>query len=184
MNEKKSRGRPRKYKNDAEKQKAFRERKKKEILKLEKEKEKLESIVTQDIENKLDEEVLWFDWTFQDLKEKSTKVLHDYKNKLEKSLRRTSINSPIKIIVSEILEKSDDFSSSFIRNEVLHSSREFDITLFNVTVLQLINEELSKRMSDIDFDYEIQIAEQRISELEAEIKEKKKQKISVEKQTK
>ena len=37
--------------------------------------------------------------------------------------------------------------------------------------------ELSKRVSKIDFDREIEIAEQRISELEAEIKEKKKQQI-------
>ena len=183
-NNKQSRGRPRKYKNDAEKQKAFRERKKKEILKLEKEKEKLETIILKDLEQKIDKKSIWFDWTFYDLKRKSTKELQDCKREIERKLRRISMYSPIKIIIEDILNKAGDLESVLIRNEVIHASREFDIALFDVTVLQLINDELEIRMSNFDFDHEIELAEQRISELEEEIKEKKKHKIRISNQSK
>lgn len=182
--EKKSRGRPRIYKDDAEKQKAFREKKKERYQKLEDRIEELETLVDKDTSQKLDRNLPWFNWTFQEIKKMSTKELQEAKKELEKALDKRSIHSPLRVIVEAVIGESESSENKLIRNEVIRSAREFDKTLFNSTVLQLVNTELGKRISEIDFDQEIEIAEKRISELEAEIKEKKKQQVSLDKQTK
>ena len=183
MTKKKSRGRPRIYKDDAEKQKAFREKKKEQYQKLEEKIEELETLVDQDIDTRLDKKQPWFDWTFQEITTMSTKKLQETKKELEKTLDKRSIHSPLRVIVKDVLGKAEIQEDSLIRFEVLRSAREFDNTLFNSAVLQLVNIELGKRISEIDFDHEIEVAEQRISALEAEIKEKKQQ-VSLAKQRK
>lgn len=183
MTEKKTRGRPRIYKDDAEKQKAFREKKKVEFETLLERYERLEAIVNKDFDKQLDEKQPWFDWTYKDIKKMSTKDLQDSKKELEKALEKRTIHSPLNVIVEKVLDENDDASDRLIRHNVLHSVRNFDNTLFNATILQLINIELGNRISELDFDQEIELAEQRISELEAEIKEKKKQQIKTVKQS-
>ncbi|NPD90610.1 MAG: hypothetical protein HGN29_18010 [Asgard group archaeon] len=180
---KKSRGRPRIYKDDAEKQKAFREKKKEEFETLLERFEKLEAITNKDFDKQLDEKQPWFDWTYQDIKKMSTKDLQDFKKELEKALGKRSIHSPLKVIVGKALGEIKTATDSLIRHDVLRSARSFDNALFNATILQLINIELGNRISEFDFDQEIEIAEQRISELEAEIKDKKKQQIKTVKQS-
>jgi hypothetical protein len=184
--EKKSRGRPRIYKDDAEKQKAFREKKKEQYQQLEKRIKELEATLDKDSDEEIDEELPWFDWTFQDLQQMSINQLQEYKRDIMGKLDRYSLHSPIKVIVDKLLGKLDKLeynSTILIRKEVLRSAREFNESLFNSTILELINHQLMSRTSEIDIDYEIQVAEQRISELEAEIKEKKKHKVSVAKKS-
>jgi hypothetical protein len=184
LTEKKSRGRPRIYKDDAEKQKAFREKKKEQFQQLEERIEDLETILDKELALRLDKKQPWFNWTFQEIKTMNTKELQNTKRELERVLDKRSIHSPLKIIVEEVLEKSKVQEDSLIRNEVLRASREFDNILFNSAVLQLVNLELGERISEIDIDREIEIAEQRISELEAEVQEKKQQQIKLAKQEK
>jgi hypothetical protein len=180
---KKSRGRPRIYKDDAEKQKAFREKRKEQFRKLEGKIKELEKKVAKDLDQQLDKNQPWYNWTFQEIKTMRTKQLQEYKKELEKNLGKRSIHSPLRVIVEEVLSETEVLDASLIRYEVLRSAREFDNTLFNSSVLQLVNMELGNRISEIDFDREIEIAEQRISELEAEIKEKKDKQISIAKKT-
>ncbi|NHJ33083.1 MAG: hypothetical protein FK732_09475, partial [Asgard group archaeon] len=155
---KKSRGRPRIYKDDAEKQKAFRERKKEQFKKQEKKIKELEALVRKESDQQIDKKKSWFNWTFQDVKKSRTEQLLDCRRELKEILGEYSIHSPITILVDEVLRKatsSTKYLNQIIRNEVINSSRKFDETIFNLTVLQMINSELTQRTSEIDIDYEI-----------------------------
>jgi hypothetical protein len=181
--EKKSRGRPRKYKDDAEKQKVFREKKKEQFKQLEERINELEAIIEEGTDPEKEKKMPWFSWSFQNLKDLNINELQEYKREIKKILGRQSIHSPVKIIIDKVIKKSqENVADVLIRKEVLKSARAFDESLFHLTILHLINNQIVSLADEIDLDYEIELAEQRISDLEAEIKEKKKQKISVVKQ--
>ena len=94
--------------------------------------EKLEAIANKDFDKQLDETQPWFDWTYQDIKKMSTKDLQGFKKELEKALDKRSIHSPLKVIIEEVLGKSEILEDSLIRYEVLRSVRDFN-NCFNCT---------------------------------------------------
>ncbi len=171
MSEEKKRGRPRIYQDDAEKHRVFRQKKKEEIQKL---KEKIAELDEESIS--IQSKYPWFDWTKNDLTKMSVKELQDFRKELRK-VSKVSIYSPIKIIIDDYVKKSKA-SKHTISQDILESSRDFNEELVHTTIAYLIELELSTREIDTAYDYEIDLAEQRITELEEEIEQKKKIKKS------
>jgi len=178
---KRPRGRPRKYKDNAEKQKAFRENKKKHIESLEDRIKELEIIFDANIDKKIVKKQAWDNFTFQDIHALSTDQLKNYRVELKKLLGNKTIHSPIRVIIEEVLSEIKSLSDRNIRNEILLSTRNYDNSLFNSTMLHLINLELGTRIDDIDIKKEIEIAEQRIRELEASDSKQEEQEIKIKK---
>lgn len=162
--EKKKRGRPRIYKDDAEKHRAFRQKRKEEIKKLEEKVAQLEQSVKSDYP--------WFDWTMTDLAEMSIKDLQDFRKELRKA-SKVSIYSPIKVIIDDFIKNSKS-SKKTLSQDIIENSNRFSEELVHTTIAYLIELELSTRDIDSEYDYEIDLAERRITELEEEIEHKKK----------
>jgi len=98
-----------------------------------------------------------------------------------------SLFSPISTIIESLVGTLEPFSpvnsiklkpNQVISLEVANKLTEFEEPLQKLTLLHIIELELGQRESDQVKDYELEILEKRIDELEKEVTKKKEKKIS------
>ncbi len=189
--EKRPRGRPRKYETNAERKKAYRERKKAERIELEKRVVKLEKQL-----EKTDHEVASkkitsdpiLSLTFNEIMKTDTEILQTYVTSLKKELGDSlSLYSPLSIIIENIIGSLEPIVSTrslkispnqIISLQVDKQIDEFEESLKQLTLLHIIELELGHRENDSIEDYELEILERRIDELEKEVVKKKEIKVS------
>ena len=188
--EKRPRGRPRKYETNADRKKAYRERKKAERFELEKRVLKLEKQLAKT--KKSNHEKITKDpilsLTYNEIAKTNTEKLQEYatSNKTEIGLE-LSLFSPISIIIENIVGTLEPYSpvssiklkpNQIISLEVVNKLTEFEEPLQKLTLLHIIELELGRRESDQAKHYELEMLEKRIDELEKEVTKKKEKKIS------
>ncbi|MGC9781113.1 MAG: hypothetical protein HZR80_17855 [Candidatus Heimdallarchaeota archaeon] len=189
--EKRPRGRSRKYETNAERKKAYRERKKAERIELEKRVVKLEKQL-----EKTDHEVASkkitsdpiLSLTFNEIMKTDTEILQTYVTSLKKELGDSlSLYSPLSIIIENIIGSLEPIVSTrslkispnqIISLQVDKQIDEFEESLKQLTLLHIIELELGHRENDSIEDYELEILERRIDELEKEVVKKKERKVS------
>ncbi|NHJ06103.1 MAG: hypothetical protein EAX90_14850 [Candidatus Heimdallarchaeota archaeon] len=183
--EKKSRGRPRKYPTNAARKKAYRERKKAERLELEKKVAELEKKINEDDET-VDENISIFqNLTFENIKKMEIFQLEDYKSILASKINQEiNLFSPLHNLIDDIMnefENSDIYSSNKNKQSITQITKTKLLDAIDsiqlLTLHHIIETELGQRKEQDITDIEMDILEQRILALENELSKKKENKL-------
>ncbi|MHA1127296.1 MAG: hypothetical protein ACTSO7_12610 [Candidatus Heimdallarchaeota archaeon] len=191
--EKKSRGRPRIYPTNAARKKAYRERKKAERQELIERVEKLEKEIGSKDEKvsakKLDDPIL--NLSLAKIESMTTNELQDIVEIVNKKFPiKRDLFSPLSIIVNDIIESSDPLgfnskvkigSNKVIADEVQKNYREFEHSLSYLTILNVVESVIASREHRDTTDYELEILEQKITELEQAVAKKKEEELEIKK---
>lgn len=183
--EKRSRGRPRVYPTNAARKKAYRERKKEERHRLIKQVERLEK----QLESK-DEKVFTEKITDPILNLTLAKIQSMNSNELQKSIDainnkltlKEDIHCPMLVILNDFIESSDQTSQTtklkissdkIIALEIRKNYQYFECSLSYLIIRHIIESVLAIREHGDTTDYELDILERRITELEETVAKKK-----------
>ena len=184
--EKKSRGRPRVYPTNAARKKAYRERKKAERQELI---ERVESLEKQVSTKSIDDPIL--NLTLAQIESKTTNDLLEIADEINKKFPiKRALFSPLSIIVDDIIESSDPLgfntnvkieNNKVIAEEVQKNHREFALSLSYLTILNVVESVIAQRDHKDTTDYELEILEQKITELEQAVAKKKEDELKIKK---
>jgi len=167
--DKKPRGRPRIYSTNAARKKAYRDRKKIERIELEKRVQELEKKLGI---NETSDSML--NLTYSDIFESDTAFLTELQLKLKKRLpEKITVFSPLHIILRDLTDNSTQSPSKKILDDIDELLLKNRVSLRDLAILHIIENELEKRDHHSVDEYELQLLEQRIDELEQEVKRKK-----------
>jgi hypothetical protein len=166
---KKPRGRPRIYSTNAARKKAYRDRKKAERIALEKRVLDLETQL-----GKLDVSDPIFNLTYSDIFDSDTTSLTKLQFDIKKRLpEKMTVLSPFHVIIKNLTEPNDSPATKKLLDdidELFLSNRE---NIRYMSILHIVENELAKRDHHSVDEYELQLLEQRIDELEQEVRRKK-----------
>jgi len=183
--EKKSRGRPRKYPTNAARKKAYRERKKAERLELEKKVAELEKKIKEDDES-VDENISIFqNITFENIKKMEISQLEDYKGILASKINQEiNLFSPLHNLIDDIMNEFDNFDIYSNKKNMQSITQITKTKLLDtidsiqlLTLHHIIETELGQRKEQDITEIEMDILEQRILALENELSRKKENKL-------
>ncbi|MHA1353964.1 MAG: hypothetical protein ACTSR1_02165 [Candidatus Heimdallarchaeota archaeon] len=184
--EKKSRGRPRIYPTNAARKKAYRERKKAERLELI---ERVESLEKQVSTKNIDDPIL--NLTLAQIESKTTNELHEIVKIIHNKFpEKRDLYSPLSILVEDIIESSDPLgfntkvkigSNQIIAEKAQENYRTFEPSFSYLVVLHIVESILAIRGDKDTSDYELEILEQKITELEQAVAKKKEEELQIKK---
>jgi len=190
---KKSRGRPRVYPTNAARKKAYRERKKEERQELIKQVERLEKQLESKDEKVFTEKVTdpILSLTLAKIESMNSnelqRIIDTINNKLTIS---NNVHCPLLVILDDFLE-SNDLSSRFtklkinddkiIALEIQKNYQYFERSLSYLTIRHIIESEIALREHRDTTDYELDILERRITELEETVAKKKEDALKIKK---
>ncbi len=190
--EKKSRGRPRIYPTNAARKKAYRERKKAERQQLIEQVEQLQQQIetTEKISTKtIDDPILSL--TLAKIESKQTNELQEIVKTINKKFpEKRDLYSPLSFIVEDIIESRDPLgfntkvkigSNKVIVEKVQKNYREFEQSYSYLVILHIIESVLAIRGDKDTTDYELEILEQKITELEQAVAKKKEEELKIKK---
>ena len=184
--EKKSRGRPRKYPTNAARKKAYRDRKKAERFELEKKVAELEKKIKEDDDESVDENISIFqNITFENIKKMEISQLEDYKDILASKINQEiNLFSPLHNLIDDIMnefENSDIYTSNKNKQSITQITKTKLLDTINsiqlLTLHHIFETELGQRKEQDITDIEMDIIEQRILALENELSRKKENKL-------
>ncbi|MHA1244439.1 MAG: hypothetical protein ACTSP7_07700 [Candidatus Heimdallarchaeota archaeon] len=175
--EKKSRGRPRIYPTNAARKKAYRERKKAERQQLIEQVEQLQQQIetTEKVSTKtIDDPIL--NLTLAQIESKTTNDLQELVEAInKKSPEKRDLYSPLSILADDIIESSDPLGfntkvkigfSKVIAKKAGENYRKFESSFSYLVILHIAESILATREDKDTSDYELEILEQKITELE------------------
>ena len=183
--EKRPRGRPRKYPTNAARKKAYRDRKKAERVELEKRVAELEKKFLEDDTSNNDIISRFRDFTFKDFREMDTSELEEYNQLLTKEIfQDMSLYSPLHVLIDDLMddynnqefltkEKRDETIIQKTKNKISDSTKTIQL----LTLHHIIETEIGKRKEQDILDMELNVLEQKIIALEQEIVKKKESKL-------
>jgi hypothetical protein len=189
--EKKSRGRPRIYPTNAARKKAYRERKKAERLQLIEQVEQLQKQVdsTKVSTKKLDDPIL--NLTLEKLENKTTNDLLELVETINKKFpKRRDLNSPLSILVEDIIESEDPLgfnlnikigNKKVIAENAIENYRKFESSFGYLVILYIAESIIAKREDKDTSEYELEMLEQKITELEQAVAKKKEEELKIKK---
>ena len=178
-NNKRPRGRPRKYATSAERKKAYRERKKVEYQKLGQKVKLLEAQLALKQNSIPIPSQLLENITLEDLSKSETGTLKEIAQELQKQIPSEMTQfSPVEHLLRTTIENEDLIAKANLKeiNIMQYASSIIDSTqeiLSPMVILILIENELSKRENHDLQEYKLQLLENRIKELEKESIRKK-----------
>ncbi len=151
VQEKRPRGRPRKYSTDAERKRAYNYRQKAKHLEMEKRVQDLEKILGVDKFFNTESLDPIFQLTYADMLKYDSSQLIDISNNLRKRIpEKMTMFSPLHVFMEDLIENIDSTQDNEILDETLFS--KFNDFLFrnqqyfrNLTILHLVEKELTKR---------------------------------------
>jgi len=190
--EKKSRGRPRIYPTNAARKKAYRERKKAERQQLIEQVEQLQQQIetTEKASTKtIDDPIL--NLTLAQIESKTTNDLQELVEAInKKSPEKRDLYSPLSILADDIIESSDPLGfntkvkigfSKVIAKKAGENYRKFESSFSYLVILHIAESILATREDKDTSDYELEILEQKITELEQAVAKKKEEELQIKK---
>ena len=191
--EKKSRGRPRIYPTNAARKKAYRERKKAERQQLIEQVEQLQKQIDTTTESvstkKIGDPIL--NLTLAQIESKTTNDLQELVESINKKFpEKRDLYSPLSILADDIIESSDPLgfntkvkigSSKIIAEKAGENYRKFEPSFSYLVILHIAETILATREDKDTSDYELEILEQKITELEQAVAKKKEEELKIKK---
>lgn len=185
-NGKKSRGRPRIYPTNAARKKAYRERKKAERQELIERVEKLEKQVSI---KSIDDPILSL--TLAQIESKTTNELQEIVDTINKKFpEKRDLHSALSVIVEDVIVTTDPLgiktkvkidNNKIIAENVQKNYREFELTYSYLVIQHIVESILAIRGDKDTTDYELEILEQKITELEQAVAKKKEEELKIKK---
>jgi len=175
--EKRTRGRPRIYETNAERKKAYRDRKRAERLAMEQRLQELEGAKKDQFAQ---DSILSL--TYSAIKQLDTdSLLKQFKN-LDSSLKSTlTLMSPLEIILGALKEyqvKLDIHSDDLIALDVHDNLLKNEELLYKIVIRNVLEVELLKRENKKNDEYELELLDNQIRQLEKEITQMKEEKVT------
>jgi hypothetical protein len=175
MTEKNVGGRPRKYASDAERKKAYRERKKQKMEMLEERVAILEKLLSKyqiDFEKAVEEidtkeellETTWMKLAPNEIEDLNSEQIKDYLSAYEKQSNGLSLGVPIK----SILQKSG-IKINLNNNNIKQGFSDLEENIQRLILIYLMRAELEKRLRIDEGKTELDLLENDIEELEKQI---------------